>query len=150
MAKNEISSAGAKVTVACKLPHGLVLQVYEEYEDGEAVLGGGIRVVKRFRPTGETITINGNARKFGEAPDHRIVAGFALTEGVNKDFFERWLEQHKDLPAVKNRLIYAFESLDHVEGQAKNDANLRNGMEPLAPSGDPRTPRRVQRGQIAA
>jgi hypothetical protein len=145
-----IESSGAKYTVACKLPHGLVLQVYEEYEDGEAVLGGGVRVVKRFRPMGETITLNGNAMKFGEAPRHRIISGFALTEGVDKDFFDRWVEQNKDLPAVKNRLIYAFEKLDSVEGQAKNDASLRNGMEPMAIDRDPRSPRRIQRGQVAA
>lgn len=143
---NETSSAGAKVVVACKLPHGLVLETCIETEVLEPVMGGGQKVVKRYRRSGKRVTLNGNAVAIGATASHRIVGGFALTEGVDKDFFEKWLEQNKDLPAVTNGLVFAFERDDMTTGKAKEFTGLRNGMEPMAQKGDPRAPKRIERG----
>lgn len=134
-------SAGAKVTVACKLPHGLVLRLFRMEEEAELVMGGGTRMRKVARPTGEQVVLHGNAVPFGTIPMHRIIGGYALTEGVDKDFFDAWLEQNKSAAYVRNGLVFAYEKAEATEGRARENASRLSGLEPLNKDGDPRVPK---------
>ncbi len=148
------ATSGSMVTVACKLPHGLVLRLQREEEVNEPVMGGGTRRVKIHVPDAEkpTITLKGTAVEFGKAPPALMVGGFALTGGVPEDFWELWLSQNKTLDAVRSGLIFAHSARDGVEGMAMDREKQRTGLEPLdmtmvaGPGGavraaDPRVPR---------
>lgn len=121
--------AGAKVTVACKLSTGLVLQLYEMRDTMENVSGNNSRVVKIAHPVGDPVTVRGTATPFGVQKP--LVGGYALTPNVDKEFFDEWTRQNKDHAAVKNGMIFARESRDDVEGMAEERADLKSGQEPL-------------------
>src|SRR4051812_36311075 len=103
------SSAGAKVMVACKLPHGIVIRPFKWAPRAEPVMGGGVRETKEAQSIGDQIVIHGPARKIGEDSRVRVVAGYALTEGVDKDAWDQWLETNANSDMVKQRLIFAYE-----------------------------------------
>ncbi len=138
------SKTGETVTVACKMPHGLV--IHDEVRKTRAVLvvGGGTRdEVFYERIVGSEVEIFGNARPRDGQYRTRVVGGFALTQGVPKDLWDRWRESHKDLPALKNGLLFAYNTtaLAADAARAPENRKLRSGLEPLDPKGDPRAPR---------
>lgn len=136
------SRAGAKVTVACKLPHGLLLRTFEM--GSRMIPAGPIGVVKIEQAVvrGEPVRINGTAVPFGKIPNFIITpSGYALTAGVDKDFFDLWLAQNKDSDVVSKGLVFAHESNDHVRGMAEDRKDFRSGLEPLDPNGDKRVPK---------
>lgn len=133
--------AGAKVVVACKLPHGVVLRGFKMEEYDEPVLGGGLRSVKRAVEIGERVVVFGNAVPFGQSPKTRIVAGYALTDGVDRDVWVAWLADNKNSDMVKNVLIFACDDIASAEARARTLSKIRSGMEPLDPAGDPRRPK---------
>lgn len=134
------------VTVACKMPRGIVLHIDEMIDGTEPVLGGGTRKIKQARQKGPTYTLNGPAHAIDKAPTCLIVGGYALTPGIPREFWEEWMRQNKDSPMVQNRVIFAYESRDHVEGQAREQAEVRSGLEPIVPDSDPRLPKRRRQG----
>ena len=130
--------AGPTVTVACKLPHGLILRVFDTRERPVPVLGGGTRMEVEAIPQSKTYKLNGVATFAKEAPKAPMSSGFALTHGIPKDFWDRWLEQNKELDAVENGLIFAHEKESMTAGEAKEKVTLKSGLEPLDPKNLPR------------
>jgi len=125
------------VTVACKLPHGLVLQLQTMVEREEPVMGGGIRKVKQAVRTGEKILIAGFARPVNPEGEHEfapLVGGFGLTHDVPADFFDQWLAQNAELDAVKRGFIFAAERSAEVKAQARDHRDHLSGLEPISPS----------------
>lgn len=141
---------GETVTVALNHPAGIIMRVFEMVKDYEPVLGGGQREIQKAEMRGEPIRLNGNAVGKGFIPSWRVVAGFALTPGVPKEFWDLWCEQNKDLPLLKNHLICAYPSIDGATAMAEERAGLRSGLEPIVPDNDPRIPknngRRIETG----
>lgn len=129
---------GGTVTVACKVPGGLRLRLFEMVDALETIPGVGQRTAKMAQPVGEQVVINGPAHPVNRAPLHEINGGYAMTFGVPKDFFNEWMRQNKDSAMVKNRLIFAHENTDHARGQAREQAEIRTGIEGINPDGDPR------------
>ena len=147
------STGTATVTVALKHPTGIVLEVFEkktlQVPDGV----GRLRDETVFRSTGKQYALNGNRVPVVDgvvvAPNYQIIGGYALTPGIPKDVWDKWLEQHPDSDLVENGLITAYEALDMAQDFAKENAKTRSGMEPLLRSGDPRVPkRRTREGKI--
>lgn len=133
---------GETVTVACKLPNGIVLHREVKKTRPVVVLGGGTRDEAYFeRVAGSEVVIFGNARPVGGEHRTRVVAGYALTQGVPKDLWDEWCESKKDLPALKNGLIFAYPSIGEAADAARDNRKVRSGLEPLDPKGDPRRPR---------
>lgn len=91
-----------QVTVGCKLPNGLVLDV-----DGKQVAVAGFR-----------------------SKEVRIIGGYGLTQ-VDKELWDAWLETHKDQPYVKNSLVFAQENGNSARSQAKEQEKLKSGLDPL-------------------
>ena len=56
----------ATVTVACKIPNGLVLRV-GEWETRLESVGGGMREIKQWQSRGAPVTVAGPAREIGRA-----------------------------------------------------------------------------------
>jgi hypothetical protein len=131
-------TAGDKVIVACKMPHGLILRVFRMEKTYEPVMGGGTREVDIARVYGTAVRIRGNTFPYGTVPNWQIVGGFAITPNVDKNFWDEWLEQNRELLAVKNRLIFAMPQLDSVVDEAKQMASLKSGLEPLDPQNLPK------------
>jgi hypothetical protein len=90
------------VTVGCKLPNGLVLDV-----EGS-----------------QPIVLNG-------ANSATVIGGYGLTENVDKAVFDKWLDQHKDQPYVKNDLVFAQAKTNSAESKAKENADVKSGLEGL-------------------
>lgn len=128
---------GATVTVACKIPQGMLIQLHEKQEFDEVVQGGN-RKNTRFVPTGEPIHIKGPAHPQNEGPRVRIVGGYALTERVPKDIWDRWVDQSgKHLPAMKNRLLYAYDTTAKTADAAREAKKQTTGLERLDPNNLP-------------
>lgn len=146
------------VTVASKLPNGLILRIFEWREQPELVLGGGVRTERRAseRVDAGRIIIHGTRTPHGQDPKALIVAGYALTPDVDADQFAAWLEQNKESDLVANKLIWAHAKNDAVNGTARENEKRRSGLEPMIPAtdadpvGDARMPRSgVLRDQAA-
>lgn len=131
-------NVGETVTVACKCPNGLILRIFKMDDFAEPVMGGGFRTVPRATQIGQQVVIRGPAIPWGVVPSFPIVGGYALTEGVPADFWDTWLEQNKDTDMVTNRQIYAEERVTFVKGMAKDQSDIRSGLEPMTPGKDPR------------
>ncbi|EKY2017044.1 hypothetical protein QU220_004177 [Cronobacter sakazakii] len=89
------------IVVGCKLPNGLVVE-----------------------QEGYTVTLNG-------ANSSNVVGGYGLTEGVDKDAFEKWLEVHKNQPYVKNELVFARAKANSAQSKATENASVKSGLEGL-------------------
>jgi hypothetical protein len=146
---NPVKRSGEKVTVACKLPHGLRLRLFKMVDTIENVSGNNQRTVKIARPFGEEVVIKGVAVEFGK--DKALTGGYALTTGIDKAFFDEWMHQNAEHDAVKNNLIFAASTRDEIEGMAEDHKATKSGLEPLDMSivkrgermvaADPRLPR---------
>lgn len=96
------------VTVGCKLPHGLHLDIVQIGEP-----------VARH-------TVKG-------ANSSALIGGFGITEGVPRAFWDRWMKQSKDLAMVKNGLVFAMESTASARDKAADGA-AASGFERLDPN----------------
>lgn len=131
------------VTVACKLPHGLQLRLFGPQKVSEPVMGGGFRESTQYFPVGETITVFGNRVAIGDQPKCEIRNGYALTHGIPKEFWVKWLSQNETSDVVRNGFIKAHESVNYLEGFSKDNSKLQTGLEPLNIAGDPRVPKNI-------
>lgn len=104
-------------SIACKLPHGLIVRVYQkgEGEDGKPVMVAA----------SEPLKLNG-------ANDPGAVFGFGMTE-VDTETWEAWLKQNANFPAVKNGLIVAQPNSSRAIDQAKDHQTAKTGVEPIDP-----------------
>lgn len=120
------------VTVACKMPHGLILRTHRWVTRQQPVMGGGIQEFKQAEPTGVEVKIEGYLKPNTEnqVQASRMPA-FVLTHGVDADFWEEWVNQNSDHEALKNGLLYAHEKQEHAAGHAKEYAKKPNGLEPM-------------------
>jgi hypothetical protein len=125
------------VSVASKLPHGLRLQLQQPIEVDEPVMGGGVRSVTRHQHYGNVVLLKGAAVTPQLGGEHRIEGGFAITAGVDADFFNKWMEQNKDHDAVKNGFIFAAEKPADVSAHIKLMKGEAGGFEPTDPSSLP-------------
>jgi hypothetical protein len=139
------SKGGGTVTVACKFPAGILLQLCRETTYVEETSGGTRLERRRFDKVGKIIAVRGPARANGQTPKGYVLphveGGYALTHGVDKDFFEEWMRQNKDNPLVTNGMIFACDSVGSATSKAREQEELLSGFEPITPDDDPRIPR---------
>jgi hypothetical protein len=95
------------VTVGCKLPNGLHLDI------------DGPEGKKRF-------TLKG-------ANSSTVVGGFGITENIPKDFFEEWARLYAKSIVVANGIVFAYKDSKGAEAIAKERKSLKTGFEPLDP-----------------
>jgi len=128
------------ITVACKLPHGLVLRLFDQVDQDEQTPGGGTRTVKRAQVRPGQIVIRGYLTKHKGVTVQPVAEGssYAYTENVDKDAFDLWMKQNADNPVVVNKLIFGAEKADMIRGFVREFAAVRNGLEPIDPSRVPK------------
>lgn len=125
------------VTVACKIPNGLVLRVFVDETYSVPVMAGGIKEVKRSRPTEWSQKLNGPGRKIGQDVEHQIIHGAGLTHGVDADHFAKWLEQNRTADYVVKGLVFAQAKAADVVAQAQEHKREKSGLEPVDPENLP-------------
>ena len=143
------ASSSGTVTVACKIPAGLVLSLDRMVEGQEPVMGGGWKTVKRAEPIGEPVRLLGPRKLVGEL-QRNLVAGYALTYGVSREFWDAWYAANRETDLVRNRMVFAHER--NTEALAKEHRKALSNLEPLTTAQrtegdrkvpvDPRWPRR--------
>lgn len=132
----------ATVVVGCRLPFGLVLQTYTMVDAKETVMNGPGRDFQIARKTGHRYVLNGSRVRVGQERTFEIANGAGLTRGIPADVWEKWLEDNKDQPIVKNKIVFAHAREDRVRDLAKEASHIRTGLEPYNPDGtDPRKPK---------
>jgi hypothetical protein len=151
-----MGTAGETVSVACKLPHGLILHL-DDMVPGFEPAPGGSRAIMEARRRPEVFKVAGVGFPQNGNPENRpqMVGGYALTTGIPADFWEKWLEDNKDSDYVRNNLIFATKKGAGIMDMAKEHAKQRSGLEPLNPDkiivggrevpADPRIPSKVER-----
>lgn len=99
------------VTVACKTPMGLILEL-------------------KGRPQ---VTIKGFSIPYGTVPSYPLVGGYALTPNVDADFFEEWMKVNANLDLVRKHFIFAHAKSSDASAQAREMAAEKSGLEPIDP-----------------
>lgn len=127
-------ASGGKITVGCKLPNGLILRLFRMSDRVENVAGGGTRTFKIAEQVADHVVIKGNKLPFGEAPEYQIIGNYALTIGVDADFFAEWMKQNADHEAVKQGLIFAATNQSDAIDIAKDNRERKSGLEPIVPA----------------
>ena len=122
-----------KVSIACKLPHGLKLRVFNIIERDVPVMGGGTRIERMAEQRAEIAIVHGFSHAQNSAPHCTIIGNYAITDNIDKDLWDLWLSQNKDSAMVKNGLIFANEKAVSVSDQAKDGAKIKSGLERLDP-----------------
>lgn len=77
--------------------------------------------------TGAKVEIAGHSRSDGG----RIIVPYGETE-VDKDYWEAWVKENKDYPALKNGVIFAQANQKELARMAQDfeGADARTGLEP--------------------
>lgn len=104
------------VTVACKLPHGLIIEVGTPGQEN----------YRRFELNGPYSGV-----RMGK-PNSLIVGGYAFTQ-IPKDVWVEWAKNHKGAAYLKNRAVYVEGSVEGAQAAALTDSNLKTGFERLNP-----------------
>ena len=130
------------VSIACKLPHGLIMQLQRQNEVRDPTMASPDRTVKVWQKVGDQITIRGFAKRVDQPSDTLVIGGFAITSNVDAAFAKEWFAQNKEHPSVKGGFIYIHGEQKNVEGYAKAHADLESGLEATNPAKMPEEFRR--------
>ena len=135
-------TTGATVTVACKLPHGLILRIFEMEEYQEPMRDGSWKTMerareipdKRFVVRGTWVGSAGQAYARGNSAVAELLpGGYAITHGCPKELWDIWHKQNKESMLVKNRVIFAHPDHASVTQSAQSNRDVTSGMEPIHP-----------------
>lgn len=137
MVTSAIPATATMVTVACKLPHGLRLQLQRQEVQKIQGFGGQLGETTVYRHYGKTVILNGFAHEAKVSPKHPIEGGYGLTFGVDAKFMKDWLDQNAELPAVRNGLIFIHSNSSELSSIIKEHEKTRSGLEPMNPNNLP-------------
>lgn len=126
------------VTVACRIPNGIGFDLQAWETAYEPILGGGQREIRIARPTGERVTLRGpgpavQAMRRGQEIDHVPVGGYALTQGVPREHWEKVEKDYADHPALVNHLVFAAKNDAAASDEARATRGVRTGLEGIDP-----------------
>jgi len=135
---------GETVTVACKIPMGLELRVFDLVERVEVTSAGQMKTMIGV-PRGRSYFVKGPAHETNQPAKVPISGGYALTRGIPADFWDLFCEQNKGSPMLTGEngqepLLFASSKPSYARDRAKDLKHTRSGMEPLNPKTDPRNP----------
>lgn len=140
-----VSRTGETVTVACRIPNGIVMQITGLEERLVDRPDGSQVKVKVAIPASERFTLNGCAKYRGGSKEvpHEIFQGAGLTFGVPADLFDAWIKANKDADFVKKGLVFAHRR--DTRGQAVEHSLEASGMEPIDPNDKSKWPPEFRR-----
>jgi hypothetical protein len=120
----------AKVTVGCKLPHGIWMELVTPHPLEKSTLP-----LPRDK---RAIRLNG-ASSVRIARTNPIDHAFGITL-VDAEYAAEWFKRNKDAEFVVNNLIFLVDTVDekNVKAAIKDHAKEKTGLEPINPDGDSR------------
>lgn len=131
----ENTTAGATVCVACKLPNGIEIMLYDMVDHNEPT-SNGYQTVKKARPRKgmKPIVLNGYEHKQNKAPKNQIQEGFGLTFNVPKAEFEEWVRVNAESDFIVNGLIFAQDGRRaNIDVQVQEHRAVKSGFERIDP-----------------
>ena len=120
------------VAIACRLPHGFVLQAQERFAVAEPTQSDPSRKVERSRYTGQKFRVAGFAVSrdpSDETERQTVVAGYGITPDVPKDLWDAFLRDNEDWEPIKRGLVAAFETESRAKGYAREGSAGFSGLE---------------------
>lgn len=139
-------SAGAKVIVACKIGIAFLdLQVFRKVAKMQDTQTGPRKVEEYVREP-SIVRVRGTAYPRGTVPPGyperpEMWHGYALTRGVDKEFWDLYEEQNRNSPYVKNDLLFACENENDVRARALSGRDVKSSIDPITGDTDPRIQR---------
>lgn len=136
------------VTVACKIPHGMVLQLQrpsermEDTRDGPKPRTYWVKCGEIYRVRGPAYPVGTIPKGFRRAPINE--GGYALTPGIPADFWNQWVEQNAKADFVvapdgaEHGMIFAYPDMEDAASAAREQEKLLSGLEPISTDEDSR------------
>lgn len=133
--KNNDVPSNATVTVASKFPMDFILKLHDFVTKYEPVMGGGSREYKIAEPRRgtKTFVVQGNSFPQNKGAHQQIVAGYAITHGIPKAFWDEWAEQNKDADFLVNKMLFAHSETASTIAQSKEMEEEKSGLERMDP-----------------
>lgn len=122
------------VAIACRLPHGFVLQAQERFEVAEPTQSDPSRKVERSRFTGPKFRVAGFSVSRDPADDRErqtVVNGYGITPDVPKSLWDAFVRDNRDWEPLKLGLVAALESEERAKGYAREGAAGYSGLESI-------------------
>lgn len=126
------------VFVASKITRGLYLDIFQPVEMSRRVVGGGVEKFTQQMRMPERVRIKPARVAMGLTPTYPIVDGFSITRDVPANHWRKFVEQNPNYEPLTSGILAAFETEADAIAYAKEHAELRTGLEPLAQDGDKR------------
>jgi hypothetical protein len=141
------SKKSATVSVGCKIPNGIVLQLCQPTKWLEET-PSGTRERIRYDKVGPRRFIAGPAYPNGPVPlgfpeRPPLAGGYAITTGIPADFWAAWLKQNEQSSFVVNKQVFAEETFDHAQGLGREQISVKSGFEPISQDLDARKDSRL-------
>jgi hypothetical protein len=152
------SKSKRTVTVACKIPQGIILQLQrpaermEDTRDGPRPRTYWVKFGEIFFVRGPAYPVGTIPKGFRRPPINE--GGYALTNGIPADFWEQWAEQNAKADFVvapdgaEHGMIFAYPDMEDAASAAREQEKLLSGLEPISTDEDdkgklidPRLPR---------
>jgi hypothetical protein len=123
-------ASGDVVSVACKIPMGLILRAHKRVMMPHKTTEGMIRDVPEYHQFGKEYMVYGPSHPQNAGPHCTIIGDYAITHGIPKELWDLWSAQNRGSMMVINRMIFAYSS-NKIAGAAKEHAELKSGLERL-------------------
>lgn len=114
------------VTVACKLPNGIELELRDEEGNRQSHVIRGSAAQRRLESNGQMLE---SVRS--------VVSGYGLTE-VPKDFADEWFKRNAKYQPVVSQAIFVLPDIKSAQSKARELEKVKTGLEPINPDGDER------------
>lgn len=82
-------------------------------------------------PNGHVLEVNKVRVVLQGSRTSGIAGGYGLTV-VDQSFWAEWVKQYKNLPVVKNGIIFAQDKEINAKAQAADTKTITTGLEPMA------------------
>lgn len=123
-------ASGDTMSVACKVPMGMILRVHKKVMMPHKTTEGLIRDVPEYHQFGKEYMVYGPSHPQNAGPHCTIIGDYAITHGIPTEVWNLWQQQHRGDMMVINRMIFAYSS-NKIAGAAKEHAELKSGLERL-------------------
>lgn len=139
-------SSGAKITIACKIGIAyLDLQVFRQVSKMQDTQTGA-REVREYVREPEIVRVRGTAYPRGTVPASyperpEMWNGYAITRGIDKEFWDLYAEQNRNSPFIKNGLLMADENENRLRGRTLERRDTRSSIDPVTGESDGRMPK---------
>jgi hypothetical protein len=133
-------ATGDTVVVACKLPSGIILRVFDWRKYQEPSRDGSIHESQRAVPIagrqfvikGPWIATAGQAYNSNNgAVGDLLPGGYAITEGCPREIWDGWYEQNKHSKLVESHVIMAHKDRNALIDEVRKHTSIISGLEPL-------------------